>query len=562
MTSDKKTISLLADLFVKKGLRHIVISPGSRNAPIILAFANHPKINAISVVDERSAAFFALGMAQQTGKTVAIACTSGSAVLNYASAIAEAFYQKIPLLVLTADRPPKLIDVGDGQTIRQENVFANIIKKSYQLPLDVNSDEDLKDVNRQLNEAIYFTQFPEAGPVHVNIPFDEPLYDVVSDGPMATALNFEENNKEISGNTEADFLDDWHNSRKVMLIAGQNQYPNQINELLIKISEEKQVVVLTETTSNLSHPGFIDCIDNVLTAIDETESVNFQPDMLVTLGGAVVSKKIKKYLRQYRPKIHWHLSPSGEKRDTYLCLNHNPAIHPIPFLEKILPQLSKASTEYLQLWMNRKKQVEILRRQYLSQVSWSDLKVFDILFKNIPQHSMLHLGNSTPVRYSQLFGSLSHFKYFSNRGVSGIDGQLSTAAGSAYANRDLHTIITGDMGFFYDSNALMNHNLRSNLKIIVINNGGGGIFRFIPGPDSSNQLEKFFEAKHSWKAGLIAKAFDINYFKAEDEKELRDVLSLFYAEASRPALLEIITHAEANAQILRDYFSFLKISSH
>ncbi len=562
MTSDKKTVSLLADLFVKKGLSDIVISPGSRNAPIILAFANHPKINAISVVDERSAAFFALGMAQQKGKTVAIACTSGSAALNYAPAIAEAFYQKIPLLVLTADRPPHLVDVGDGQTIRQKDVFANFIKKSYQLPLDVESEDDLNAVNRQMNEAIQLTQYPEAGPVHLNIPFDEPLYQTVSKGAEAKVLNFDRDDHSGLESLKVRFLADWQKSQRVMILAGQGRKDQQLNNVLAQISENKNAVVLTETTSNLKGSGFVDCIDNVLTAIDDDENAEFQPDMLITLGNAVVSKKIKKYLREYRPKTHWHLSLSGEKRDTYFSLTYAPAIDPVSFLQHVISILPVKEEKFSRLWLGRKQKVELLREQYLAAVAWSDLKAFDLLLKQIPENSILHLGNSTPVRYSQLFGSLPRFQYFSNRGVSGIDGQLSTAAGSAYANGDLHSIITGDLGFFYDSNALMNQNLRSNLKIIVINNGGGGIFRFIPGPDSSPQLEKFFEAKHTYKAALLAKAFDINYFKAENEQDLNRVLPAFYGEARRPSLLEIFTPSETNARILRDYFSFLKTASH
>jgi len=561
MTSDKKTVSLLVDLFVKKGLSDIVISPGSRNAPIILAFANHPRINAISVVDERSAAFFALGMAQQKGKAVAIACTSGSAALNYAPAIAEAFYQKIPLLVLTADRPPQLIDVGDGQTIRQENIFANFIKKSYQLPLEVDSEGDLNVVNRQMNEAIQFTQFPEAGPVHLNIPFDEPLYQTVSKGVEAKVLNFDRDNQSGLESLRDQFLADWQKSQRVIILVGQGGKDQQLNDILVQFSENKNAVVLIETTSNLNGSRFVDCIDNVLTAIDD-ENTEFQPDMLVTMGNAVVSKKIKKYLREYRPKTHWHLSLSGEKRDTYFSLTYAPTVDPVSFLQNVVSILPAKEEKFSRLWLERKQMVAQLREQYLTEVAWSDLKVFDVLLKQIPENSILHLGNSTPVRYSQLFGSLHRFQYFSNRGVSGIDGQISTAAGSAYANGNLHSIITGDLGFFYDSNALMNQNLRPNLKIIVINNGGGGIFRFIPGPDSSPQLEKFFEAKHAYKAALLAKAFDVNYFKAENEPDLLRVLPAFYGEASRPSLLEIFTPSETNARILRDYFSFLKTASH
>jgi 2-succinyl-5-enolpyruvyl-6-hydroxy-3-cyclohexene-1-carboxylate synthase len=176
----------------------------------------------------------------------------------------------------------------------------------------------------------------------------------------------------------------------------------------------------------------------------------------------------------------------------------------------------------------------------------------------IPENSILHLGNSTPVRYSQLFGTSKKFTYHSNRGVSGIDGQVSTAAGAALANNKLNTIITGDLGFFYDSNALMNQNLTPNLKIIVVNNGGGGIFRFIPGPDKSPFLEDFFETKHTWNAKKIAETFDVKYFKASTEKELIRVLEMFYTKMDRPALLEIFTPSELNAEVLKNYFKELK----
>jgi 2-succinyl-5-enolpyruvyl-6-hydroxy-3-cyclohexene-1-carboxylate synthase len=413
-----------------------------------------------------------------------------------------------------------------------------------------------------LNEAIQHTRFPESGPVHVNIPFDEPLYQTVSKGAEAEMIDFDGDEQSDLESLKARFLADWQKSQRVMILVGQGVKDPLLNEVLIQLSENKNAVVLTETTSNLNSTAFVDCIDNVLSTFDDDENFDFQPDMLITLGNAIVSKKIKKYLRNYRPKSHWHLSRPGEKRDTYFALTQSPAVDPVSFLGELNSILPAKEEKFSYLWMRRKQKVTQLREQYLTELGWSDLKVFEVLLKRIPEDSILHLGNSTPVRYSQLFGSLPRFQYFSNRGVSGIDGQLSTAAGSAYANGKINSIITGDLGFFYDSNALMNQNLSFNLKIIVINNGGGGIFRFIPGPDSSNQLEKFFEARHSWKAEFLAKAFDVNYFQAHDENDLRKVLPLFYAEDARPALLEIFTPSEVNATILRDYFSFLKTASH
>jgi len=558
MTSDKKIVSLLADLFSKKGLESIVISSGSRNAPIVLAFANHPKIKAFSVIDERSAAFFALGIAQQTGKGVAIACTSGSAVLNYAPAIAEAYYQKIPLLILTADRPPHMIDIGDGQTLRQENVFAQYVKKSYSMPLDFSEAHDFAKVNRLLNEALDNLHAPEAGPVHINLPFDEPLYNTIESGVEGNLIDTTGVIPNVEKKIEDDFVRLWNESKKILLLAGQSPGSEVMEEILSVLSTFPQVAVMTETTSNLYHPDFIDGIDNVLSTIHRDDWVDFYPDFLITFGGAIVSKRIKGFLRRRKVDNHWHISISGEKMDTYFSLSQVVTADPKTFLKKMLPQLKRGEDGYRNRWLQKKNLTVEARAKYLKSIPFSDLKVFETLLMRIPEQSVLHLGNSTPVRYSQLFGSSKKFRYFSNRGVSGIDGQVSTASGMAFASSQIHTLITGDLGFFYDSNALMNLHLTSNFKIILINNGGGGIFRYIPGPDTTKQLEQFFVAKHSWKAEKLVEAFNIHYFKAENLEQLEDVLPKFYDNLSRPALLEIFTPSEKNARVLRGYFSFLK----
>ena len=268
---------------------------------------------------------------------------------------------------------------------------------------------------------------------------------------------------------------------------------------------------------------------------------------------------VKKFLRLHPAKEHWHLSPSREWTDTYFVLNKVIPVSPATFFRKIVPKLELKDSHYAKTWKERKNQVSKIRAKYLSNAPFCDMKIFEVLFKNMPSGSLLHLGNSTPVRYSQLFGSLSKFTYYSNRGVSGIDGQVSTAAGSALINNKINTIITGDLGFFYDSNALMNHYLTSNLKIIVINNSGGGIFRFIPGPDESPFLEEFFETKHTWKADKIAETFGIKYFKCANTDDLKTVLPAFYDfKLVRPAILEIFTPNELNAQVLKGYFGEIK----
>ncbi len=558
MTSDKKSVTLLVDLFVKKGLTDIVISPGSRNAPIILAFANRPEINAVSVIDERSAAFFALGMAQEKKRAVAIACTSGSAPLNYAPAIAEAYYQKIPLLILTADRPALHIDIGDGQTIRQKDVYSNYINASFELPESIDSTASFNLANRIINKAINLTHFPEPGPVHINLPFWEPLYNLTNEAITGVVIDPVKKGAALAETYLNELADQWNSFDKILLIAGQHQPDEKLKETLQQLVKEKNLVLLTETTSNLFGKHFIGCIDNVLTALNEKDIDKFRPDLLITFGGQVVSKKIKKFLRENKPKAHWHVSKSGERMDTFLSLTKTMAQEPSSFFKALRNKIKPANPAFAGNWLRVRNRVTEHREDFLANIEYSDLQVFDMLLRHIPVETTLHLGNSTPVRYAQLFGTHEHITYRSNRGVSGIDGQVSTAAGAAFVSEYINLLITGDVGFLYDSNGLMNQNLTPNLKIIVINNGGGGIFRFIPGPDSSPQLEKFFETKHPWDAEKITGAYNIRYIKANNIKEILNALPGFFNETEQPVLMEIFTPGETNAQWLKKYFDYLK----
>jgi 2-succinyl-5-enolpyruvyl-6-hydroxy-3-cyclohexene-1-carboxylate synthase len=561
MTSDKKSIAILAEIFVKKGLRHIVISPGSRNAPIIIAFANHPDIEAISIVDERSAAFFALGIAQQTGKTVAIACTSGSAALNYAPAIAEAYYQKIPLLILTADRPADMIDMGDGQTIRQKNVYANFVKENYELPLEINTKAELDKTVDVINEAINFTVSPDSGPIHINLPFAEPIYNQVENHQWDFNItNPDSEHKSIGKNELVALAKIWNSSSKKLLLVGMMQPNPALCRVLRKITKNESVVLLTETTSNLeSEDCACPCIDKVVSTITEEERPDFQPDLLITFGGHIISKMVKQFIRKNRPVHHWHIDPVETKMDTYQCLSKGIQILPTDFFTQLLPEIKSVKSDFQIIWKKRNERSEKRHEEFLGYADYSDLKVFESLLKNIPEASHLQLSNSTPVRYVQLFRPYRKLFYFSNRGTSGIDGVVSTAAGAAFSTGKPTTLITGDLAFFYDSNALMNNYLNENLRIIIINNSGGGIFRFIPGPDTTENLEQFFEAKHNLKARYIAKAYGIPYFSANNFSELNSTLKSFYLpQNGKTAILEIFTPNEKNALILRDYFKFIK----
>lgn len=558
MISNKKSVQYLASILIEKGIHDIVFSPGSRNAPLINTFAAIDHFRCLNIVDERSAGFFALGMAVTMQKPVVIACTSGSAVLNYSPAIVEAHYQKVPLLILTADRPPEWIDQGDGQTIRQRNVYSNFIRSSYSLIDNVASADEGWYVARVINQAINDLVYPEFGPVHINIPFSEPLYELVDvQLPKPRIISLHRETRDLSAGSTKKFAALWNQSKNKMIVAGQMPPQDGLNECLNSLAADPSVVVLTETTSNLKGSNLVSRIDNVLSAI-ETES-DYATDLLITLGGQIVSKKIKAFLRKNKPHAHWHFSRSGEHIDTFQSLTDIIPVDPVRFFTSLEGAILPGDADYGDKW----RRLDLITRQrhnvFMGKCEFSDLKAFAIILNHLPDHSLLHLSNSTPVRYSQLFTYDREITFMSNRGVSGIDGVVSTAAGTAYAADKLTTVITGDLAFFYDANAIWNKHLTKNLRIIVINNYGGGIFRFLDGSAAMPALETHFEARHNYGAAAVARAYHLDCFTAANEEQLAEGLEWLYApDFTKPAVLEVVTPTELNAETLKSYLKCMK----
>ncbi len=558
MISQKRSAQYLAATLLKKGVMDIVFSPGSRNAPLINTFTAAAGFRCLNIVDERSAAFFAMGMAMHLGRPVAVACTSGSAVLNYAPAIVEAYYQKIPLLVLTADRPAAWIDQGDGQTIRQENVYANFIKAAYNLPGRIETDEEAWFVVRQINEACHRLLDPEPGPVQINIPFSEPLYELV-EGSLPEIKNIEVHQaaKRPLDDGIQKCADLWNSCSRIMILAGQLSPNPKLNATLESLTDNPSLVVLSETLSNLSGRRFNSCIDNALSAMEKEEP--YAPDLLITLGGQIVSKRIKTFLRKYRPAAHWHFSLSSEHTDTFMSLTDVFPVDPVSFFASLKPYLTPGKSDYGEKWRQLDHMTQARQMVYLEQCPYSDLKAFALILGMLPIDSCLHLSNSTPVRYAQLFKYPVSLTCMSNRGTSGIDGVVSTAAGFAFTSPKINTVITGDLAFFYDSNALWIRHATPNLRIIVINNQGGGIFRIIDGPSSMPALKSHFEARHAMSAEPVARAFGLDCFVAQTEEELKQGLTWLYQSTfQKPAVLEVKTPADVNAGILTQYFHDLK----
>ncbi|WP_342747873.1 2-succinyl-5-enolpyruvyl-6-hydroxy-3-cyclohexene-1-carboxylic-acid synthase [Nonlabens arenilitoris] len=291
-------------LFKKRGVQHIVISPGSRNAPLTIGFTNDSYFKCYSIVDERCASHFAMGIAQQLKQPVAVVCTSGSALLNYYPAVAEAYYSEIPLIVLSADRPPHKIDIGDGQTIRQQHVYANHILYDTHLEMihKLEDQEALATNERLINKAINIA-ITDHGPVHINIPFEEPLYNTVEQ-PMV-------NPKVIAPNLSRDtsipslFTERWHKSKRKLVILSTLNPQVLSQEQLDLLTSDPTVLVMSEVSSNLRHENIIWGIDTLIAPIEKDEEAiaHLQPDMVVTIGGMIVSKKLNNICVSLRHNI-------------------------------------------------------------------------------------------------------------------------------------------------------------------------------------------------------------------------------------------------------------------
>ena len=539
--------------FENFNINTVVISPGSRNAPLIIGFTESNEIETLSIVDERCAAFFALGIAQQSKKPVALLCTSGSALLNYYPAIAEAFYSNIPLIVISADRPSHLIDVGDGQTIRQENVFENHILYSVNLSTG-------NDSAAQIEQAVK-TAISKKGPVHINIPFDEPLYEKgIREIEKVEIVEQERTSLIDEIPLDVDelqkFADVWNSSTKKMVLVGAHFPDEMLQTQLEHLVKDPSVLVLIENTANVSHPKFINSIDKLIFPLEEDELERFQPDILLSIGGLIVSKKIKQHLRKFKPKQHWH-ADAKRAFDTFHCLNHHFKISPQLFFSQFFFLTKVTDSAYQSFWLEKKSFRLKKHQEYVDNCEFSDLKVFGSILPSIPHKYQLQLSNSSVIRYSQLFDIHKTIRIFCNRGTSGIDGSTSTAIGAAYSAKEKTVFITGDISFLYDSNALWNSYIPKDFRIIVINNGGGGIFRFIPGPKESNALD-YFETPHQLTAEHLCKMYGFDYNTAKNEIELTDQVSNFYKDSEFPKLLEIFTPREENDQILKAYFNNLK----
>jgi len=514
MYSNIEQVNILTSLLVAHGVKHAVCCPGSRNSPIVHNLSVCPDIVCYPVTDERSAGFYALGMSQCLKGPVAVCVTSGTALLNLAPAVAEAYYQHIPLVVISADRPQAWIDQLDGQTLPQPDALGRFVKKAVSLP-ETHDDETRWYCNRLVNEAL----LERHAPVHINVPISEPLFDY-SIAALPVERRIERLPADISNQTLSHVCRMFMQSERPMLIAGQPM--------------------------NLGY-------DEAVCLIGDDES--YVPDFVLYIGGSIVSKRLKRFLR--KAKETWVVNATGEVTDTFMNLSHVVQGDGDVVADQIRFFLEQQPHPFVQRWEALLAKVRAHAADY--QPAYSEMAVVKHLEQLLGASAMgaVHYANSTAIRLANIYAC---HDVYCNRGVNGIDGSLSTAAGFSCVAEDKVFCVIGDLSFFYDQNALWNQNLRGNFRILLLNNGKGGIFNMLKGLEQSPARDQFVAARHQTSAEGICQQNNVKYLKATNLSEVQQGLdTLLNIESDRPVLLEVFTDAAEDERVFKDYYKTLKL---
>ena len=562
-------ISELVALLQAHGVRDVVLCPGSRNAPLVHALS-HQLAGATchSIIDERSAGFYALGLALATHRAVVVCCTSGTAVANLHPAVAEAYYQGVPLIVLSADRPERWIGQWAGQTLPQPELFGSLVRKAVHLP-EPHTEEERWYCNRLINEALLAALAPLPGPVQINVPISDPGVSLLP--PTLAEHTPGSSDRRPIGMQPGRCIQQLYPCRidaqavepllqrlvtfeRKMILVGQESWSaaTSTGETFPQ-SLREQFLCIGESLSN--SPVSICSLDALLASLSEADRRALQPDLLITLGGHIVSNKMKQYLRTYPPRETWHLSPDPTVVDLFCSLTEQ-IIAPIgPFLDTLAHGLAGlASSPYAGHWRERIDRLPSPTPRY------SSLAVVGSLLSHLPEEPcVLHLANSSSVRYAELFRKPRRLLTLCNRGTSGIEGSLSTALGFARQRaEERHFIVIGDLSFFYDLNALGLPEVGSNVRVLLLNNQRGSIFQSLPTLEMDRLSQRYITAEHQLQAQGWAESCGWEYLSVHEASELEETITYFVGPAERPRLLEAFVSSEDEIAELQTYFKQLQ----
>jgi 2-succinyl-5-enolpyruvyl-6-hydroxy-3-cyclohexene-1-carboxylate synthase len=558
----------IAALCVRKGINNTILSPGSRCAPLTLAFVRHPEMQTRTVSDERSAGFIALGISQESKKPVAVVCTSGTAVYNLAPSVAEAYFSETPLVVITADRPSEWIAQHDGQTIYQAEIFGKHVKKFFQLPQDYDHPDSTWAINRIVNEAINLSMEEPRGPVHINAPFREPLYpekdEKIVYNDDVRVIREVKNEYALTDNDRDSITNEMQGYHKVLIAAGQQDLNPELAEILNASLKRHSIALVTDIISNLHGVDkSLKHADFFLGQATEAVKKSLNPDLLITFGQSMISKNVKLFLRKYAPKAHWHIQPAGVVTDPFKNVTQVIRTTPEHFFDHLSQLPSHESFEnqrqnnFTKLWEIEDRRVSRLLEEHVKENSLTEFKVVNDVLSQLPNYSNLHLANSMSVRYANFIGLTADKKgirVFSNRGTSGIDGCTSTTIGQLLSSNKPTFLITGDVAFFYDRNAFWHNYPIKDLRILLLNNQGGLIFNMIDGPASLPESSEYFVTRQTLNAKKLCEEFGFEHLLLDSPKKTKNLLKDFFDFDGSVKILEVSTSLEAN----KTYFESLK----
>ena len=560
MYSNKENVNILTSLLLEYGVSDAVVCPGSRNAPIVHNLSVCEAIRCRPVTDERSAAFYALGLAIATRRPTVVCVTSGSALLNVMPAVAEAAYQHIPLVVISADRPQQWIDQLDGQTIPQSDALGRFVRKAVQLP-EPHNDEERWLCRRLVNEAMHLATCRQGAPVHINVPISEPLFEFNTE-QLPQLSRFNNIKRAAIKDASMDMPDAFHNATRPMIVIGQLAHGTISHETIRSLSEK--YVVMSEPLSNPSYMTihFDEAIryivsDNSSINDDEDDKTAYYPDYVIYAGDTLVSKPARRFLRNAKAPSCLITPDAADIHDPLMTLTDIVECD-TDSINALLASLCDAPDtdercRFHDRWQSFLDAYAANADAYAPEYSqMATVKYFEEQLADLDIDICVHYANSSAVRLACIYAQ--HYVWC-NRGVNGIEGSLSTAAGFSLATHDMTVCVIGDLSFFYDQNALWNSNLRGNLRIILLNNRGGGIFRQLPGLSESPAADDLVMASHENTAQGICTQNDIGYLSAKSMDEMQiGVVTLLTRESERPMLLEVFTDSNDDVKALEKYF--------
>ena len=550
MYTELKVYQIIIALLKKYGIKHCVLSAGSRNVPFVHSIEEDPDFHCYSVVDERSAGYFALGLAQELNEPVVISCTSSTATCNYWPPVAEAFYQGVPIVVLTSDRDPEMLGQWEDQMIDQVGMYDRHVRKSVNLPIIHDHDDEIY-CQRLVNEALLELNHHGTGPVHINVPM-KAYNNSFNIKKLPEATKFERLCLDSEKTLWDAKLETLKKARRILVTCGQNSYVSpalkkSLSEFFLKYNS----AVSIEYMSNVDLEEGLNlnvCMD--ARYVTNKKVKELLPDIVISFGGNIFSG-IKEQLRKFAGQFeHWLIQEDGRVVDLYKSITTIFECKPEHFFQYCVESAGSAKNDHVYYKA---------LKQYVDSVVYPDFPYSHVyaikeVVEKIPSNSVLHLSINDSIRITNFFKLNPNIKTYANIGTHGIDGCLSSFLGQAAVNDKPSFLVIGDLAFFYDMNALRLRHIGNNVHILLINNEGGSEFYFNHmWKNKASDLHT--TARHHTKAEGWVKSNNCIYLSAHDKESLSTSLQEFMrTDLDQPVFLEVFTEMKTDSDVIYDFF--------